>query len=331
MSNNGYFKVKSKKNLDELQVGERIEESDFATLTQTGNFVQLEYIEGSEIVRDYDVTPGIWTIIKTAGGLDLQATSYSNDKILDTFVFTKQYSERINKFFTRLDVYKKHGIETPKRGALLYGPAGTGKSTIITKLVKEYSDLKDTVIVNWPTDKFEASAVKDFIKTFRYTDSAKKMILIVEDIGGTEQDNVKSRSDSSLLSLLDNQEKTFTIPVYIIATTNFPENFLANLTNRPNRFDDKFEVPYPPKEFRAALLEFYAKEMTTPEMLAEIQKDKYAEFTPAHIREVVIRADIYDNSIAQVMGEIVKEIAHFKNMFQKKRQSMSITSNDFDD
>lgn len=329
---NGYFKVKSKKNLDELAVGERIEESDFATLTQTGNFVQLEYIEESEQVRNFEVKPGIWTIIKTPMGLDLQTTSYTNDKILDSFIHTKQYSERINKFFNRLDVYKKHGIEVPKRGALLYGPPGGGKSTLITKLIKEYNDLQDTVIVNWPTDKYEASAVKDFIKTFKYTDTCKQMILIVEDIGGTEQDQGRARSDSSLLSLLDNQEKTFTIPVYIIATTNFPENFLANLTNRPGRFDDKFLVSNPTAKFRAALLEFFAKEMTTAEILTEIQKEKYASLTPAHIREVVIRSDIYEQSIEQTLVDILKEIAVFKKDFdEKKRGSMSITSNDFDD
>lgn len=321
---NGYFKVKSKKNLDELAIGDRIEESDFATLTQTGNFVQLEYIENDEEVRNYEVKPGVWTIIKTAMGLELQPTSYSDDKILDTFIYTQQYTERINKFFGRLDVYKKHNIEVPKRGGFFYGPPGGGKSTIITKVVKEYSRNKDTVIVNWPTDVLEASTVKSFFKSFKYTDECKKMILIAEDIGGTEQDQGRARSDSSLLSLLDNQEKTFTLPIYIIATTNFPENFLENLTNRPGRMDDKFEVGYPPKEFRAALLQFFGKEASTPELIEEIQKEKYKELTPSHIREIVIRSDILDMSIKETMENTLKEIQHFKNLFKNKRNSMSM-------
>lgn len=327
----GYFKVKSKKNLDELAIGDRIEESDFATLTQTGTFVQLEYVESDEEVRNMEVFPGIFTIIKTPMGLQLQPTSYSDDKILDSFIFTQQYTERINKFFNRLDVYKKHGIEVPKRGALLYGPPGGGKSTLITKIVKQYAELNDTVIVNWPTDVFEASVIKSFFKTFKYTDACKKMILIVEDIGGTEQDQGRARSDSSLLSLLDNQEKTFTIPVYIVATTNFPENFLENLTNRPGRFDDKFLVSNPPKEFRAALLEFFAKDMATPELMSEIQKEKYSVLTPAHIREIVIRSDIYEVPVIDVMGEILKEIEKFKNMFTNKKGSMGMLSRDFDE
>jgi len=38
-------------------------------------------------------------------------------------------------------------------------------------------------------------------------DGVDKLILVVEDIGGVEQKEVSRPSDSSLLSLLDNQKK----------------------------------------------------------------------------------------------------------------------------
>jgi SpoVK/Ycf46/Vps4 family AAA+-type ATPase len=266
-------------------------------------------------------------------GLDLQPTSYTNDQILNEFIYTQTYTERINKFFSRLEVYKKHGIEIPKRGCILYGPPGSGKSSLISKIIRDHTEagVNDTVIINWPTAVLEAAQVKEFLQTFKYTDECKKLILIVEDIGGVEQDRGRAASDSSLLSLLDNQEKTFTIPVYIIATTNFPENFLENLTNRPGRFDDKFEVGYPPPKFRSALLSFYGKDMVTSTDLEEITKSKYDQLTPAHIKEIVIRADIYEQTITSTMSEMLKEIEMFHNMFQKKRSSMGITSRSYDD
>ncbi|HLX53390.1 MAG TPA: AAA family ATPase, partial [Aquella sp.] len=258
MGNNGYFTVKSKVQLDELELDAVISESDYSTLTPSGAFVQLEYHEASEVsIPDFIVKPGIWVINHSqAQGMFLSHTSFVVDKILEDFVHTKHITDKIDLFFDKIQVYYDMGFEIPKRAALIYGPAGTGKSTAITKVSKKYNADGKTAIVVWPTSKYEAQNVKDFVKSFKY-EGVERLIMIIEDIGGVEVDQVRMKSDSALLSLLDNQEKTFTIPVFIIATTNFPEVFLGNLTNRPNRFDDKIEVGFPEARFRSALLKFF--------------------------------------------------------------------------
>lgn len=300
-----------------MNVGDKLSESDFASLTPDGQFVQMKYIEEA-LVKPFIIKHGLFTIQKKGGEFYLKPTEFIEDRILDTFVHTEDISNKINCFFNKLDIYKKYGFEVPKRAILLYGPAGTGKSTLINKVSKQYLKDESVAVIIWPTDKYEAYEVKDFLKTFDYKD-IKKLIFIIEDIGGVEVDAVRMKSDSSLLSLLDNQEKTFKIPTLILATTNFPANFLGNLTNRPQRFDDKIEVDYPPKEYRVKLLEFFLEKPLDDEVRSIIESIKCKDFTPAHIKEIVIRSEIYDKTILEVINEMIKEIEIYNKAFSKQK------------
>lgn len=312
----GYFTISSKKKLSEMEVGEKITESDFASLTPTGEFVQMKYVEEDDNIENIEVNPGIWCIQKTPQGMQLQKAAFSKDKILDSFIHTQDITDKIDCFFRNLHIYAEHGIEVPKRAMLLYGPPGTGKTSTINKVCGKYNDGK-TAIVIWNTDKFEAYQVKDFFKTFKY--NVDKIILVVEDIGGVEIDQTRMRSDSSLLSLLDNKEKTFKVPVLILATTNFPEVFMGNLTNRPERFDDKIEVGYPDANFRAELLKFYSKTEVSENLLNSIKSNKASKLSAAHIREIVIRSRIYEKTMEVVLNEIIKEIEHYEKAFSKQK------------
>jgi SpoVK/Ycf46/Vps4 family AAA+-type ATPase len=324
MSN--YFRVKSITNLDDLKVDDQLPESDYSHLSKTGKFLQFEYVR-DKVEQKVEVTPGIWSIKDTGFGLRLVETSFTADNILEDFLSTEFIIERANAFFNKLNVYKKYGIDVPKRGIVLFGPPGGGKSEAIKKICKTYNNDKETCVIIWPTDKIEPHSVKEFIKTFEYKD-VKKIILILEDLGGIEVDQVRIQSESSLLSLLDNQEKVFKLPILIIATTNYPEVFMGNLMNRPGRFDDKIEVPYPTGSQRRKLLEFFVKdEIISKEALELIENRKTEEFTPAHIKEIIIRAAIHDKSHEDVMLEIIEEIQLFKQAFEK-RKSMGFRGGD---
>lgn len=317
----GYFTVKSKKKLEDLEIGSRLEESDFAQLTNNGTFVQLEHHD-EEVIHYYDVKPGIWAVSKTKEGLGLVPTSFVSDNILEEFVSTKEIEEAIDCFFRNLHLYTEFGIEVPKRGIFLYGPPGGGKSTAIGKVANKYVTDNKTAIVIWHTAKWEAYQIKDLFKSFKYT-GVEKLILIAEDLGGAEANvNASVPSDSSLLSLLDNQEKTFTIPVCIIATTNYPHMFLGNLTNRSGRFDDKIEVDFPPAEARVKLLNFFSKNTATSEEQEIIKSDKCKEFVPATIREVYIRSRLRSKSMLHVIKEMIKEQELFKKDFVKNTRNM---------
>jgi len=313
----GVFKVKSILPIDDLKEGDSLPESDYA-ISSSKNFVQFEYIEEVERTEEFRVHPGVFTIKREMQKLTLEKTSFVKDEILDSFVHTKHIENKIDCFFNKFDVYKKFGIEIPKRNILLYGPPGTGKSTAISKIVDKYTSDKKTLVVVYHTDSFDAGEVKDFIKSFTYQ-NVEKLILIMEDIGGVEVDQVRVRSDSSLLSLLDNNEKAFKIPTLVISTTNHPEVFLGNLTNRPGRFDDKIEVGFPNSEQRIKLLEFFLKEQIPISIQSIVSKSQFDDFSPAHIKECVIRSAIYDRPLENIIKEMKEEIDQYKQAFQKKK------------
>ena len=91
---------------------------------------------------------------------------------------------------------------------------------------------------------------------------------------------------------------------------------MGNLTNRPNRFDDKIRVGYPKGPARQELLKFYDKEKFLDDAaLVLIASKKCDEFSPAHLREVIIRSAIYDMKPSETIRLMIKEIEEFNKAF----------------
>ena len=315
----GYFKFSKATNLNNLKENDILPESDFSIMTPDGMFNQFEYVwDRSQEDHSYQVLPGIFAIAAENMKIVLKKTSFTKQRILEENVSTAEITKKINTFFSKIDVYKKYGMD-PKRAMLLYGPAGTGKTLVISKVCEEYVAANNTLVVLWPSDKFEARDVKAFLKTFDYvTNKVERLILVIEDLGGVENaDGPRRYSESSLLSLLDNAESTFKIPTMILATTNHPEKFLENLTDRPQRFDDVIEVKPPTGEFRAKFLEFFSQGEASEAAKEMIKEKKFDNLSVAHIKEVVIRSAIYDITIEESIGQIAAQSANAKKGFAK--------------
>ena len=89
-----HFVIKQKSILDELNIGDKVPESDFSIMTPKGVFVQLQHIEEEESETPYEVNPGIWVIQKIPTGLKLVKTSFVKDEILSSFVHTQSITDK---------------------------------------------------------------------------------------------------------------------------------------------------------------------------------------------------------------------------------------------
>ncbi len=289
------------------------------SILEAGQFLQFKHIPSEGKPFKYEVKPGIRVINANSLGYKLDPTSFVNDAILEEFVSTKEIEDIVDCFFNNLHLYEEFGIEVPKRGVLLWGPQGAGKTTALSKCTRKYDADGRTAIIIWDTNKFESHEVKSFFKSFEYKD-VDKLILVAEDLGGSSNDQQRMRSDSSLLSLLDNQEKTFTIPTMIIATTNNPEAFAANITNRPGRFDDKIEVGYPSAKSRCALLKFFAKDYACEESMSFVASTKCSKFTPSQLKEAYIRSRLRSQTLISTLHDMVKDMDIYDTGFTKNKK-----------
>ncbi len=311
----GIFKIKKKTAIDEMS---ELEESDFSFMGNDNVFYQYSYHPDKDEDK-LEITPGIYSMQVEVGEIVHKPTEFNIAKnILGDYVHTKDLGEKIDAFFDKLNIYEKYGV-FPKRGILMYGPQGTGKSLTIAKTIQKYTQLDGTVVLYWPTDKLRASDVKVYLKYLKYSPECKRLIFIIEDIGGVSVDTEGSKLavEPSLLSILDNMESIFKIPTMIIATTNFPENLLQNIANRPKRFDYLHKVDNPSDEFRAKFLEFFSQGSASEAEMQKIMHQKFAGFSVAHIEEVVIRHALEDTTLEQAMDDVLKQanytVAGFKD------------------
>jgi SpoVK/Ycf46/Vps4 family AAA+-type ATPase len=132
------------------------------------------------------------------------------------------------------------------------------------------------------------------------------LIVILEDI-----DTIAGEghwSTSMLLNILDGIKQIDNV-VYI-ATTNYPEKLEERITNRPSRFDRRYEILMP----NAKVRESYFRSKLTESDLEKIEISKWVKstegFSMAHLRELVIAVvalgNTFEDTFARLNGMKVK-------------------------
>jgi len=178
------------------------------------------------ITREYN---GYWEI------------TYKNKRTPNTLIFDKKYEiiNSINTFYNKKQWYIERGIPF-KKGILLSGPPGTGKSSLVSVIA---SELNLPIYYLNLSNSISSSNLIKFTSEIRY-----KSIALIEDIDclfiaksrdKETENNDKSENLSILLNILDGINSN-NGTIYIL-TTNYIDKIDKALI-RPGRIDIHIEM-----------------------------------------------------------------------------------------
>jgi SpoVK/Ycf46/Vps4 family AAA+-type ATPase len=324
----GNFTLIHKIKFAEINETTKIPKSDLA-LQDSGVLYQFKFNNNSKNEKK-TIKPGIFLMKMTNLGLNLVNTELGKKRLLTDVVNSKMIIDEADRFFNNLKVYEELDRQK-KRGVLIYSAPGLGKSSTISHFCTETARKdKGTVVMVWPTSRIDSDDVLDFLATgAKYSKSCTKLILILEDIGGSEQDGGGRRGvDAGMLNLLDGVSDTFKLPTFIVATTNHPENLLESLADRPGRFDLMMELLPPSAEERVRLTEFIAKRALTEEEKEIIMAKRCDGLSIAHLDEIVVRSLLHGKTFEQTLKEILDHRKSVKAAFEKAKQNVGFSLSD---
>jgi hypothetical protein len=144
----------------------------------------------------------------------------------------------IENFWDLGDLFLKHGY-LHRRGYLLYGPQGSGKSSVVHQVVHRIIKAGH-VAVFCEHPGFLTRAME----VFRKIEPDRPVVCLFEDIDAI----IEIHGDSELLQWLDGSHQIN--KVINIATTNYPERLDRRIVSRPRRFDRIIKIESPTASIR---------------------------------------------------------------------------------
>lgn len=248
---------------------------------------------------DKSLEPGLYDIIiDPSGQLFFQRIELRTEGVLvlpDTN--SQKVVSEIQSFWEKEKIFKNFKL-THKRGIILYGPPGSGKSCTIQLVIKDVI-ARGGIAVNFTYPDFFITGMR----VMRAIQPTTPVVVILEDIEAILMKNGESR----ILNILDGAEAIEHV-VYL-ASTNYPEILGERIINRPSRFDKRFKIDQPIAEARKIYLDFIAKDV-------KIDVEKWVKdtegFSFAHLKELFITTqllgDDYDIAL-KTLKEMKEDIA----------------------
>jgi SpoVK/Ycf46/Vps4 family AAA+-type ATPase len=200
----------------------------------------------------------------------------------------------VDKFWTMEDKFKQFGYIW-KRGILMYGPPGSGKTTTL-QLTAQSLIAKGGIVLYADSPALLAVA----LGILRTIEPSRPIIVIIEDIDivleGSSNDNEK------LTHILDGEYQVENI--VFIATTNYIENLDSRLTNRPSRFDLVKHVGMPCAEARKVYIEEVLSRSNDSVDNIDEWVARTEGYSVAHIKELIISVRLFDTPFEEAVSTL---------------------------
>lgn len=200
-----------------------------------------------------------------------------------------QILHEIENFWSLGETFQRYGY-LHRRGYLLYGPQGSGKSSVVHQVVHRIVKAGHiAVFCEHPAVLTRA------MELFRKIEPDRPIICLFEDIDAV----IEVHGDSELLQWLDGSHQIN--KVINIATTNYPERLDRRIVSRPRRFDRIIKIEAPSAKIRETYLTRKLPELVTRNELA-----RWVELTQglsfAAMAELVISVACLGNNLEETVN-----------------------------
>jgi hypothetical protein len=187
----------------------------------------------------------------------------------------------------------KHYGYLQRRGYLLYGPQGGGKTCICQLIVADIILRGGLVILA----NCHPGTVINCLQEFREVEPNRPIVCLFEDIDAI----IHKHGEAELLSLLDGENQIN--KVISVASSNFPELLPKRIISRPRRFDRVIKIGFPPEEHRKI---YFTNKLKIEENEVEKWVRATDGFSFAACAELVISVKCLGNSFEDTLQTLKK-------------------------
>jgi AAA+ superfamily predicted ATPase len=169
---------------------------------------------------------------------------------LDNLILTPGLKEELKQdldtFFASKDLYARYGVPW-RRGLLLLGPPGNGKTHAVKGLINALG--KPCLYVRNISGDKPTVSIGNIRRVFERARATAPCILVLEDLDSMVNSENRSAFLNELDGFIDNSG------IVTIATTNHPEKLDSAIVDRPSRFDRKYHFDLPGVDERRAYIQ----------------------------------------------------------------------------
>lgn len=199
----------------------------------------------------------------------------------------------VKQFRGMKEKFAAHGF-LHKRGILLWGPAGSGKTVTVHQIcqlvVQEERGV--AILVDVPR------AAAECLQLLRRIEPDRPVVAIFEDLDAL----IQRFGENEYLALLDGEAQVDNI--VFLATTNYPEDLDARFVDRPSRFDTVRYIGMPNKEARETFLRAKAPALINGALDAYVEVSE--GFSVAHLKELVVLTQCFDYPLHEAAARLKK-------------------------
>ncbi|KAF7301826.1 ATP-dependent Zn protease [Mycena indigotica] len=243
---------------------------------------------------------------------DIQSASW--DDVILKEEFKTALKKDIYGFFKSEPIYKRYAIPW-KRGIIMHGPPGNGKTISIKVVMKTCEDLgfAPLYVKSFQSWMGEEAAMLDVFSKAR---QLSPCVVVLEDLDAL----INDRNRSFFLNQLDGLQGNDGL--LVVGTTNHFDRLDPGLSTRPSRFDRKYLFDDPSRDERALYAKYWQgklkdnEEIDFPDSLVNEVADSTSKFSFAYLKEVFVSSLVtlagYEGedkpTFAQMLSQTIKTL-----------------------